>query len=118
MASVRFAVFGLVMGAGVALGAGESGATVYCTAPNVPAGCVWNPGGVGVLPGPGAGAAGPGLTRGPGVGQNGVGVYPGAGAGAAGVGIAPGAGVGAPGVGAPGYGGANAGGPVNRAGVR
>lgn len=118
MASLKVAGFGLVLAAGLSWGAGESSATVYCTAPNVPAGCVWNPGGVGVLPGAGAGAAGAGLTRGAGVGLDGVGVYPGAGAGAAGVGVAPGAGVGAPGVGAPGYGGVNTGGPVNRAGVR
>lgn len=118
MASFGQAVFGLALGLGVAFGAVEADATVYCTAPGVPAGCVWNPGGVGALPGAGAGAAGVGLTREPGVGVNGVGVYPGAGAGAAGVGVAPGVGVGAPGVGAPGYGGYNGGGPVNRAGVR
>ncbi len=84
MASFGHAVFGLALGLGVAFGAVEARATVYCTAPGVPAGCVWNPGGVGVLPGAGAGAAGAGLTREPGVGVNGVGVYPGAGAGAAG----------------------------------
>lgn len=50
-----------------------------------------------------------------GAGAPGVGVTPGVGAGAAGVGVTPGVGAGAPGVGvAPG----NAGGPVNRVGVR
>lgn len=118
MTSIRNAVFGLALGLGTVFGGAEAGATVYCTAPGVPAGCVWNPGGVGVLPGAGAGAAGVGLTREVGVGGNGVGALPGAGAGAAGAGLAPGAGVGAPGVGAPGYGGYNGGGPVNRVGVR
>jgi hypothetical protein len=67
----------------------------------------------------GAGAPGVGVTPGVGVGAPGPGVAPGAGA--PGVGVAPGAGVGAPGVGvAPGPGAApaNAGGPVNRVGVR
>lgn len=66
----------------------------------------------------GAGAPGVGVTPGVGAGAPGVGVAPGAGApgaGAPGVGVTPGVGAGAPGVGvAPG----NAGGPVNRAGVR
>jgi hypothetical protein len=59
----------------------------------------------------GAGAPGVGVTPGPGVGAPGPGVAPGVGA--------PGVGVGAPGVGvAPSPGVANAGGPVNRVGVR
>lgn len=67
--------------------------------------------GVGVTPGVGAGAPGVGVA--PGVGAPGVGVAPGVGA--PGVGVTPGVGAGAPGAGvAPG----NAGGPVNRAGVR
>ena len=56
-----------------------------------------------------------------GAGAPGVGVSPGVGVGAPGVGVSPGVGVGAPGVGvAPGPGVApvNAGGPVNRVGVR
>lgn len=85
-------------------------ATVYCTAPGVPVGCVWRPNGVGVVPGVGAGAPGVGVA--PGVGANGVGVRPGVGAGAPGAGLTA-----EPGVGGPGYG-ANAGGPVNRIGVR
>lgn len=95
-------------------GAENANAVVYCTRPGYPAGCVVNPGGIGVFPGAGAGAAGVGLAPGVGVGagEGGVGVLPGAGAGAAGAGLAPGAGVGAPGYGA------NAGGPVNRIGVR
>jgi hypothetical protein len=71
--------------------------------------------GVGVTPGVGVGAPGPGVTPGVGAGAPGVGVTPGVGAGAPGVGVTPGVGAGAPGVGvAPG----NAGGPVNRVGVR
>ncbi len=71
--------------------------------------------GVGVTPGVGVGAPGPGVTPGVGAGAPGVGVTPGAGVGAPGPGVTPGVGVGAPGVGAaPG----NAGGPVNRVGVR
>jgi len=72
--------------------------------------------GVGVgTPGAGAGAPGVGVTPGVGVGAPGPGVTPGAGVGAPGVGVTPGVGAGAPGVGAaPG----NAGGPVNRVGVR
>lgn len=55
----------------------------------------------------------------PGVGAPGVGVTPGVGVGAPGVGVMPGVGVGAPGVGvAPSPGVANAGGPVNRVGIR
>ena len=57
----------------------------------------------------------------PGVGAPGVGVAPGPGVGAPGPGVAPGVGVGAPGVGVapgPGVASANAGGPVNRVGVR
>jgi len=60
--------------------------------------------GVGVTPGVGVGAPGPGVA--PGVGAPGPGVTPGVGVGAPGVGVAP-----SPGV-------ANAGGPVNRVGVR
>ena len=67
-------------------------AVVYCKAVGVPKGCVARPG---------VGA--------PGVGAPGVGVRPGVGAGAPGVGVTRGAGVGA---------GPNAGGPVNRLGVR
>jgi hypothetical protein len=71
--------------------------------------------GAGVTPGAGAGAPGVGVTPGVGAGAPGAGVTPGVGAGAPGVGVTPGAGAGAPGVGvAPG----NAGGPVNRVGVR
>jgi hypothetical protein len=63
----------------------------------------------------GAGAPGVAVTPGVGAGAPGVGVTPGVGAGAPGVGVTPGVGAGAPGVGvAPG----NAGGPVNRVGVR
>ena len=51
----------------------------------------------------------------PGVGAPGVGVTPGVGVGAPGPGVKPGVGVGAPG---PGVAPANAGGPVNRVGVR
>ncbi|MCC6133856.1 MAG: hypothetical protein IT491_00575 [Gammaproteobacteria bacterium] len=66
-------------------------AEVYCRRPGVPVGCVARPA---------AAVATPGV-------------------GAPGVGVSPGVGVGAPGVGAPGVGGAvNAGGPVNRRGVR
>lgn len=62
-------------------------------------------------PGLGKGAPGPGVTPGVGVGAPGVG--------APGVGVTPGVGVGAPGVGvAPSPGVANAGGPVNRVGIR
>lgn len=102
-----------MLAAGISLAAGSSAAmaTVYCTAPGVPVGCVWNPGGVGVLPGAGAGAAGVGLAPGAGVGVNGVGVRPGVGAGAPGAGLTA-----EPGVGRD-YG-VNAGGPVNRFGVR
>jgi len=76
----------------------------------------------------GAGAPGAGVTPGvgvgtPGAGAPGVGATPGVGVGAPGAGAAPG--VGSPGVGAgaPGAGvtptaGVNAGGPVNRVGVR
>jgi len=71
----------------------------------------------------GAGAPGAGVTPGVGVGTPGAGATPGVGVGAPGVGVAPG--VGSPGVGAgaPGVGvtpaaGVNAGGPVNRVGVR
>ena len=76
----------------------------------------------------GAGAPGAGVTPGvgagtPGVGAPGAGATPGVGVGAPGAGAAPG--VGSPGVGAgaPGVGvtpaaGVNAGGPVNRVGVR
>lgn len=71
--------------------------------------------GAGVTPGVGIGAPGPGVTPGVGAGAPGVGVTPGVGVGAPGPGVTPGVGVGAPGVGvAPG----NAGGPVNRVGVR
>ena len=64
---------------------------------------------------PGAGAPGVGVTPGVGAGAPGPGVTPGVGVGAPGPGVTPGVGVGAPGVGAaPG----NAGGPVNRVGVR
>ena len=71
--------------------------------------------GAGVTPGVGVGAPGPGVTPGVGAGAPGAGVTPGVGAGAPGPGVTPGVGAGAPGVGvAPG----NAGGPVNRVGVR
>jgi len=60
--------------------------------------------GVGVTPGVGVGAPGPGVA--PGVGAPGPGVTPGVGVGAPGVGVTPNPGV------------ANAGGPVNRVGVR
>jgi hypothetical protein len=54
-----------------------------------------------------------------GAGAPGVGVTPGVGVGAPGPGVTPGVGVGAPGVGVtPNPGVANAGGPVNRVGVR
>ena len=71
----------------------------------------------------GAGAPGVGVTPGVGVGAPGPGVVPdrdpGLGKGAPGPGVTPGVGVGAPGVGvAPSPGVANAGGPVNRVGVR
>ena len=65
----------------------------------------------------GAGAPGVGVTPGVGVGAPGPGVVPdrdpGLGKGAPGPGVTPGVGVGAPGPGV-----ANAGGPVNRVGVR
>lgn len=71
----------------------------------------------------GAGVRGVGVT--PGVGAPGVGATPGVGAGAPGVGVTPGVGTPGAGAGAPGVGvtpspgvGANAGGPVNRVGVR
>lgn len=105
---IGFAV--LAAGLGMAAGSGAAMATVYCTAPGVPVGCVWNPGGVGVLPGAGAGAAGVGLAPGAGVGANGVGVN--------GVGVRPGVGAGAAGAGLTAEPGVNAGGPVNRFGVR
>lgn len=64
--------------------------------------------GSGATPGVGAGAPGPGVTPGVGAGAPGAGVTPG-------VGATSGVGAGAPGAGAaPG----NAGGPVNRVGVR
>lgn len=63
----------------------------------------------------GAGAPGVGVTPGVGVGAPGPGAAPGVGVGAPGVGVARGVGVGAPGAGAAP---ANAGGPVNRVGVR
>lgn len=60
--------------------------------------------GVGVTPGVGVGAPGPGVA--PGVGAPGPGMTPGVGVAARGVGVTPNPGV------------ANAGGPVNRVGVR
>ena len=67
-------------------------AVVYCKTVGVPKGCVARP-----------------VVGAPGVGAPGVGVRPGVGVGAPGVGVTRGAGVGA---------GPNAGGPVNRVGVR
>lgn len=77
--------------------------------------------GAGVTPGVGVGAPGAGAA--PGVGAPGVGATPGVGAGAPGAGVAPGVGTPGVGAGAPGVGvtpapGVNAGGPVNRVGVR
>lgn len=95
---------------------GSANAQIVCSAPGVPVGCVATPldrgaPGVGVLPGPGAGAPGAGVA--PGVGTPGVGT-PGVGApgvGASGPGAAPGGGAAGPGAGR------NRGGPVNRPGA-
>ena len=106
---IRCAVSGLIA-ASAFIASHASAQVVYCTAEGVPSGCVARAvdrgaPGVGVLPGPGAGAPGPGVAPG---------------AGAPGRGVAPG--VGAPGAGAAGergHGeGANRGGPANRAGAR
>ncbi|QRG08020.1 hypothetical protein EZH22_06640 [Xanthobacter dioxanivorans] len=89
------------------LHAAPASAVVYCRTVGVPKGCVARP----VAPAARAAVhcTRPGYPAGcvPGAGAPGVGVLPGAGAGAAGVGLAPGRGVGA-----------NAGGPVNRVGIR
>lgn len=94
------AAFAATMGFLAAAPAAE--AVVYCKYVGVPKGCVAKPG---VVLAPAPGAAVRAAT--PGVGAPGVGVAPGAGVGA------PGVGVGAGRVGTP-----NAGGPVNRIGVR
>ncbi|TCT01513.1 hypothetical protein [Aquabacter spiritensis] len=98
----RLAFFGLCVGLST-FGAAPSQAVVYCTGPGYPVGCVVRPAPAVVH------CTRPGYPAGCVANPGGIGVLPGAGAGAAGVGLAPGAGVGW---------GANAGGPVNRAGVR
>ena len=103
--------FGILLGlGGLPPIADVTQAAAYCVRPGYPYGCV----------------AAPVYRATPGVGAPGYGVTPGVGAGAPGYGVTPGAGVGAPGygvtpgAGAPGtpYYSPNAGGPVNRAGMR
>ncbi len=86
-------------------------AVVYCTGVGVPEGCVARPTAVVHCTRPGYPA---GCVPHE---EDGVGVRPGVGAGAAGAGVRPGVGVGGAGAGV-GYAPENAGGPVNRAGVR
>lgn len=104
-------LFAIGLAGSALLPAGAANAVVYCTGPGVPAGCV-------VRPAPVVHCTRPGYPVGcvPHDGT-GVGVLPGAGAGAAGAGVLPGAGFGGAGAGV-GVAPANAGGPVNRAGVR
>lgn len=104
----RLAVFVAAAAMSATAFVSPASAVVYCKAAGVPKGCVARPAA------PAARAAvhctRPGYPAGcvPGAGAPGVGVTPGVGVGAPGVGVAPGPGV------AP----ANAGGPVNRVGVR
>jgi hypothetical protein len=103
--------FGVLPALGALLSAaGVTQAAGYCVRPGYPYGCVAAPAD---RAGPGVGAPGYGVTPGVGLGAPGAGVTPGPGVGAPGYGVAPGGG-------APGtpYASPNAGGPVNRAGVR
>lgn len=104
-------VFAIGLAGAAMLWAVPGQAVVYCTGPGVPVGCV-------VRPAPVVHCTRPGYPAGcVARGEPGVGAYPGVGAGAAGAGVLPGAGFGGAGAGV-GVAPANAGGPVNRAGVR
>lgn len=104
-------LFAIGLAGATLLGAVPGHAVVYCTGPGVPVGCV-------VRPAPVVHCTRPGYPAGcVARDETGVGAFPGAGAGAAGAGVLPGAGFGGAGAGA-GVAPANAGGPVNRMGVR
>ena len=104
--SLSLRIFGLAVAAWALGGASTAQAVVGAPATPVSYAGVARRSTVDRDPGLGTGAPGVGVTPGVGVGAPGVGVTPGLGVGAPGVGVAP-----SPGV-------ANAGGPVNRVGIR
>ena len=104
--SLSLRIFGLAVAAWALGGASTAQAVVGAPATPVSYAGVARRSTVDRDPGLGTGAPGVGVTPGVGVGAPGVGVTPGVGVGAPGVGVAP-----SPGV-------ANAGGPVNRVGIR
>lgn len=104
--SLSLRIFGLAAAAWALGGASTARAVVGAPATPVSYAGVARRSTVDRDPGLGKGAPGPGLTPGVGVGAPGPGVAPGVGVGAPGPGVLP-----SPGV-------ANAGGPVNRVGIR